>query len=334
MTNDSLAPTLMREKPKKENSENIEREDGGGGAVTVTCRKLSIHDIDLFRTLLKDPDVRRNTWLQIPEEAETDEILRYCFLKGYQRYILENEEGSTVGTFSFQKDGCFAGGGIFILPEFRGKGYGKAAFRARAEILRGHGIRFLRNEIFTDNLASIQTNLKNNAREFGWWALRIPIMKSKHLTTQTKAGRIELSPFCSGDTNFYRKLFQEESVQFQTYSEEDLTTCSEEGLVRFLMTESDRRWTVWLHQENSKTAIGTTHLYGRRGPCSNFGFLIGAEHRGKGFGRATLQLLKIAAQDEGIRILRADVFFESKAAIACLEGSGFRPFGFYETFLS
>lgn len=158
-------------------------------------------------------------------------------------------------------------------------------------------------------------------------------MKSKYLTLQTLKGRIELCPFCSEDSPFYRKLFSEEATQFQTYSETDLSTCPEEDLIRFLMADSDRRWTVWLHQGESKQAIGTAHLYERSGPASNFGFLIAENQRGNGYGQATLQLIKLAASLEGIKILRADVFFESKAAIACMEKEGFRQFGFYETFV-
>jgi RimJ/RimL family protein N-acetyltransferase len=235
--------------------------------------------------------------------------------------------------FSFHKNGAFAEGGIFLLPEFRGKGYGKKAFQIRSEILKEYKVRFLRNEIFLDNHASVHNNLKSGAREFGWWSLRLQPMKSKYLTLQTRKGRIELCPFCSEDSAFYRKLFSEETTQFQTYSETDLSTCPEEDLIRFLMADSDRRWTVWLHQGESKQAIGTAHLYERSGPASNFGFLMAENQRGNGYGQATLQLIKLAASLEGIKILRADVFFESKAAIACMEKEGFRQFGFYETFV-
>jgi RimJ/RimL family protein N-acetyltransferase len=307
----------------------------------ITTRPFKLEDIEIFKILIKDPETRRQTWLQLPECAQTDEILHYCFIHGVERHtILLKGEEKAVGTFSIHQNNHFAEGGIFILPDYRGQGLGRKAFHARKAILKAQGVRFLRNEIFEDNPASVQNNLKNGARPFGWWLLRIPktpksqeSMTAKYLSSYSPLGKIELVPYCSEDLPFYRELFKEPEVQFQTYSEHDLATCPDEEATRFLMADSFRRWTVWLHSQNKKIPIGTVHLYDRNGPVSNFGFLLGKEYRGQKTGQTLLSLLKTAASQEGIKILRADVFFDSKAAIRTMEKEGFRPFGFYETFV-
>lgn len=300
----------------------------------VSARPIRITDVALFQQLLLDPEVRKNTWLQFEPNVETDKILHYCFLKGYQRFILETKDGIAIGTFSFYQDNAFADGGIFLLPEYRQKGYGKQAFNLRKEILKQNGVRFLRNEIFLDNTASIQNNLNNGAKPFGWWIARLETMPQQYLVKTTPHGKLEFTPFGSDDLCFYRKLFSEKDVQFQTYSEKDIENCSDEDAIRFLMANSERRWTVWLQTKDKKIPIGTTHLYETQRPASNFGFLIAPEYRGLGLGKPVLEIIKQAAIQEGIKILRADVFIDSKPAISCMEACGFRPLGFYETYLS
>lgn len=306
----------------------------------ITYREVSLKDVGLFRELLNNPEIKKNTWLQLPASVDSDTILHYIFKNSIKRYILENLDGVAVGTFSFHLEGnAFASGGIFLLEEFRGKGYGKSAFAIRELILKENGVRFLRNEIFLDNTASVANNLRSGAREFGWWTKRITftneeLMSFTSLTTNTLLGRMELAPFCSEDLPFYRQLFLEDDVQFQTYSECDLHTASDEDAIRFLMASSERRWTVWLNSSSRKEPVGTCHLYDVDRPVANFGMLIAANYRGKKLGLPLLQLLEKGAINEGIKILRADVFFYSKEAISIMEKDGFRQFGFYEKFIA
>lgn len=305
----------------------------------LSVRPIQKEDTKLFRKLCKDPEVRKNTWLQLPEKVDEDILLHYCFQSGVIRFIIENEAKESIGTFSYHREAnAHAAGGLFLLEEFRGKGLGKAAFTLRDEILKNIGIRFLRNEIFLDNAPSVQNNLRSGSQEFGWWSKRLHLtpeerMHAKYLSTSTPLGRLEITPFCAEDLPFYREMFQEKDVQFQTYSEHNLGTCSDEDAIRFLMADSERRWTAWLNTASKKMAVGSCHIYETHRPVSNFGILLHSEWRSKGLGEALLKLLEQAALEDDIRILRADVFLESKAAIHIMEKSGFRQFGFYEKFI-
>jgi RimJ/RimL family protein N-acetyltransferase len=307
---------------------------------SLNARPIRKDDIELFRKLCSDPEVRKNTWLQLPERVDTDILLHYCFKSGIIRYIIESSDNVPIGTFSYHRvSNVHAAGGLFLLAEFRGKGYGKAAFAIRDKILKENGIRFLRNEIFQDNIPSVQNNLRSGSREFGWWSKRLQLnaeerMQAKYLSTSTPIGRLEITPFCSEDLPFYREMFTEPDVQFQTYSEYDLATCPDEDAIRFLMANSERRWTAWLNTASKKVPVGTCHIYETHRPVSNFGILLHTPWRNKKLGQALLQLLERAAIEHDIRILRADVFLESTPAIKVMEKSGFRQLGFYEKFIA
>ncbi len=135
-----------------------------GGAAEIADLFQLIKDLALFE--------------KAPEEVITNEIeLKQDFDSGrYEFLVAELKDEGIVGIslfyprYSTWKGNCFYLEDLYVMPEYRGKGYGKMLLEATAEIAKKAGAKRLDWQVLDWNTPAVEFYQKIGAKvEKEWW---------------------------------------------------------------------------------------------------------------------------------------------------------------------
>jgi len=146
----------------------------GNGAGTVTFREAVPEDIPLLLRLIKELAV----YEKLLDRVTADEALlrKWLFEEPAARVLFPVADGKEVGyILYFWNFSTFAGKpglyleDLFILPEHRGKGYGKASLVRLAKIASAHGCARFEWQCLDWNTPSIGFYLSLGAKQLDDW---------------------------------------------------------------------------------------------------------------------------------------------------------------------